>query len=269
MNLSALSLSFGEVILPQSNLSGEAATVEVTITNRRQGSFIGDLDLNLFSSVDDSRTSASDFLRDFLQTSQTISLDLDGKESTTITLNYDQVVNASPGAFHLIAELAEVGSDPLTEPGAIAEEILVSRPGTNVVIDWASAFLNATQVGQTLETAPPYQARNMGIVFPAIFDAVNLVESAQSSPQFESIFVDDLPQRFDPERASAEAAAIGAAFTTLTGIYEESLARLESVDDEAGIERIENVLQDLRQQRRSSLDELRQTERADGKSVRD
>ncbi|NJL83146.1 MAG: hypothetical protein HC890_09660, partial [Chloroflexaceae bacterium] len=255
MALASLGISFGDIILPQSNLNGEAATVEVTITNNGTAAVNETADLNLFSSVDDVRVSESDFIRDFLQTSEGVTLNLAPGASTTFTLDYDQVVNASPGSFYLIAELAEAGSDSSATAGVVAEAEHVSRPGTNVVIDWASAFLNATQVGQTLETAPPFQARNMGIVFPAIFDAINLIESVDN-PQFSSIFVDSLPEGFSADIASSEAAAVGAAFTTLDSIYEGSLARLTSVGDAAGVTRITNVLDNLEEQFDRSIQEL-------------
>ena len=144
--------------------------------------------------------------------SETVNLDFASQESRTASV-------VAPGAYYLLAE-----ADPNNaisednEDNNVASQF-ISTDGTDVVVDWNSTFLNAVQTSgadtygysdNEAGTIPPVVPRNGAVLQTAVYDAVNAFEE-----EFEPYSVDDEP----PEGASAEAAAVGAAYTALSELY--------------------------------------------------
>src|SRR6266545_7521857 len=82
----------------------------------------------------------------------------------------------------------------------------------DVITDWNTSALDAIR---NESTSPPLAARNLAIIHAAIFDAVNAIERT-----FD-------PYLFRPNPAagaSPEAAAVGAAYESLVGLYPSQTA---------------------------------------------
>jgi membrane-associated phospholipid phosphatase len=86
----------------------------------------------------------------------------------------------------------------------------------DVITDWNTLALAAIR---NESTAPPLAARNLAILHASIFDAVNAIE-----PTHESYFV----SLTAPPGASAEAAAVGAAYECLADLYPSQLASFDA-----------------------------------------
>lgn len=271
--LGNLTVEFGNVFLPDANVNGLQGTVSLRITNNGRSAITGPVTINLYASADDvldvrvnpvpgstDPVANVGFGRDALLTTVTPSIlgNIGAGETRTINVNYNQIVVGSPGAFYLIAEVDPNNTIAERNESDNLGTTAVSLPGTNVVLDWAAVTNNVVQEARILETAPPYQTRNHAIIQSAVFDAVNLIETAQGNAQYSSIFVDSLPPGLSAiaANASAEAAAAQAAFTALTAIYTDARDRLESVGDTAGVDRVNDVLGDLREQLTRSLAEI-------------
>ena len=93
---------------------------------------------------------------------------------------------------------------------------LALRVGANPVLDWNELLLNAFRAD---DSAPTLASRNLAILNTAIYDAVNSVESTHQ------------PYRFllQPSgEASAEAAAVGAAYAVAGLLYPEHQGQFEA-----------------------------------------
>src|SRR6266516_3983438 len=91
--------------------------------------------------------------------------------------------------------------------------------GADVVIEWNNLLLDAVR---NESTSPPLAARNMAIVHTAIYDAVNAIERTH-----EPYFVDLTA----PSGASAEAAAVGAAYECMANLYPSQIASFDAALD--------------------------------------
>ncbi|WP_319420267.1 vanadium-dependent haloperoxidase [Pleurocapsa sp. FMAR1] len=159
-----------------------------------------------------------------------------GEENTfTIDFASDDFRTASvvsPGAYNLIAEVkSDESSDQATQ--------FISSDGTDVVLDWNSTFLNAVQAEGKAEqdeglndnsttatipgVAPPVVARDGAILHTAIYQAVNALSDSPNGS------FSNLPSV--PEGASQEAAAVGAAYGTLTALFPEQKAVFDAQYD--------------------------------------
>lgn len=266
-----LSISFGEIITTPTFFPEEEGEVEVMITNNGHTRFSGSVELAIFASsnpildddLDDgdseddynvNEPGALDVLegldevlsdRNDTENVETLTVDaleLASGESETIALDFSspELRTASvvaPGLYFLLAEvdpnniIAESNEDNNVAAGE--DSAFISTDGTNVVLDWNSAYLNAVQASGvdaygfssegagTDGTIPPVVPRNGALLHTAIFDAVNAFEG-----EFQPFAVDLTP----PQGASPEAAAVGAAFTVLSSdeLYPEMLADFDA-----------------------------------------
>jgi hypothetical protein len=122
----------------------------------------------------------------------------------------------SPGAYYLFAEVDSSNIADSNEGNNQAKQF-ISTDGTDVVLDWNATLLNAIQAsgkGELGGTPPPIGARNQAIVHAAIFDAVNAIDRSYQ-PYLVNINASD--SRI--AGASAEAAAVEAAYQTLVELY--------------------------------------------------
>ena len=242
-----LSISFDQVVLPDTVDFGDEGQATLTVTNTGDTQFSGPLDVNLFISTDDNLDLEVDaeagqlFANDALLESVTENVELAPGEFRSFDLTYENNTSIiAPGAYNLIAEVNSVNSvNPLegnsaTDPNPLNNVVsqFVSAPNTDVVIDWNSTALNAIQAeGEAgREVLPTLGSRILAINSSAVFDAVNAFDQTLTSIQV------DLDA---PEGASVEAAAAGAAFRTLVellpgqqDVFEAQLERsLTEIDD--------------------------------------
>ena len=92
----------------------------------------------------------------------------------------------------------------------------VHRVRADAVTDWNA---NAEQAIITAAQGPPVQGRSLAIVHAAIYDAVNGIER-----NYTPYFVNE----WGPRGASAEAAAVQAAYTALLGLFPAQQATLDA-----------------------------------------
>lgn len=235
----------------------ERGTVTLTVTNQGDRQVNGPITLDLFASTDafldrtplnviddelgrvtnDERLEGTDEL---LGRVTNFAFNLAPGESTTLPLDFAQLEElrnpsvVSPGGYYLIAQIDSnnivVESNEfnnVTRPNtpSVPPPAFVSTEGTDVVLDWNSTFLNAVQFIATRPiTSPPFMAHDAAILHTAIFDAVNAFEDS-----YASYLVNDIDP---PQGASIEAAAVGAAYETLTRLYspERFLPLLEPLE---------------------------------------
>ena len=169
-------------------------------------------------------------------------------EASTFTIDFasndfQTASVVSPGAYHLIAEVDPNNNINESDESNNQAVQFISSDGTDVVLDWNSAFLNAVQaegkadiaaevkLGQddtTLDNisgvAPPIEARDGAILHTAIYDAVYAL-----SDDPRSSGIAQLPDT--PAKASQEAAAVGAAHTILSELFPEQQATFEAQRD--------------------------------------
>src|SRR5262245_28500104 len=91
-----------------------------------------------------------------------------------------------------------------------------SFASADVVLDWNVIALKTTA---SARFNPPLEARNLAIVHAAVFDAVNAI-TAEAPPYGVRIPA--------PHKASAEAAAIAAAYAVLAQLYPEQQSILDA-----------------------------------------
>ncbi|BAZ20134.1 putative phosphoesterase [Kalymmatonema gypsitolerans NIES-4073] len=217
----------------------DQGTVTVTVTNQGDQQVNGPITLDLFASTDpflnrvplnviddelgrvtnDERLEGTDEL---LGRVTNFAFNLAPGESTTLTLDFatEELRNpsvVSPGAYYLIGQIDsnnivvendETNNVTRLDTPSVPPPAFVSTEGTDVVLDWNSTFLNAVQFVATRPiTSPPFVARNAAIVHTAIYDAVTN----------------------KPEGVSVEAAAVGAAYQTLTSLFSPAELLLEDI----------------------------------------
>lgn len=249
-----LRVQFGEIEQAPSTYPDKQGRVQVTITNDGNES-LTDGSLNLYASNDgeldlDNLNTNDDYLEgtelnslkgtdELLGTLEGI--DLAAGESRTIDIDFagEEFTNpsvVSPGVYNLgavidpnnaVAEIDENNNQAI-EP--------VSPDGTDAVLDWNSVFLNASETQGKLDAAngvqftedtvpgeaPPIQARDAAILGIAQYEAINAISAINGG---ESPYLDD--SITPPEGASAEAAAVGAAYQVLTTLFPEQADTFE------------------------------------------
>lgn len=217
----------------------DRGTVTITVTNQGDRQVNGPITFDLFASTDsvldrvplnilDDRLEGKDELLGRV-TNQAFNL-APGR-STTLTLDFARLDElrtpsvVSPGAYYLIGQIDSNNIVVENDETNNTSSAFVSTDGTDVVLDWNSTFLNATQFLATRPlTSPPFQAHDAAILHTAIFDAVNAFED-----RFTPYQVGDIDP---PEGASIEAAAVGAAYQTLISLFSPGRFLVEQISGE-------------------------------------
>jgi hypothetical protein len=246
-----LTVQFSSVEQVPGTLPDEQGRVQVTISNNGNDS-LSNGSLNLYASTDgqldlDNLNSNDDRIEgtelnalkgtdELLGTLEGINLA--ANESQTFTLDFasEEFRNpsvVSPGAYNLIATV-----DPNNAVAEIDETNnqaidAVSVDGTDAILDWNSVFLNASQAKGVLDRqngvlltedtvpgeAPPVQGRDAAILSISQYEAVSAINGG------ESVYLDG--SITPPEGASAEAAAVGAAYQVLATLFPEQASTFE------------------------------------------
>ena len=244
--MSDLTVEFGNIIETPTVFPEEQGELEITVTNQGDEDVTG-ANLNLYASTDSvldnndlnvigdtiegTEIEKIDGLDELLGTISGVNLAAGETSTFTIDFASDDFRTASvvsPGAYNLIAEV-DADNDSNQENNQAVEPIA----SDDVVLVWNSVFLNAVQAegkadlaaGVDLEenqdsiegitgVAPPIEARDGAILHLAIYDAVFALSD---DPRSSGIV--ELPDT--PEGASQQAAAVGAAYTVLSGLFPE------------------------------------------------
>lgn len=215
-----LQVGFQSIDLPDTIEFGDSGIARVTITNQGMNAVNRPVTVNLVISTDETLDRITpttlvdgqeDLKNDGLLAKFTQNVNLLPGQSTTFEIPYQNLTSVvSPGGYHLIAEV-----DPLFQSsGNKTVSQHVSAPGTDVVIDWMSTFLNAVQEdpesGDPVGSAPPEGTRAAALMSAAIYDTVNA---------FSQTHVPYLVNQVAPTGASLEAAVAGAAHYVLSLLY--------------------------------------------------
>ena len=225
-----LSVSFDSITLPESISFGAEGSVTLEITNTSKHDFSGPFHVDLFISTDDDQDSESDLRNDGLLNKVELDVDLAAGESTTVTIDYENLSSVvAPGAYHL---LAGISGGPLTSE-------LVSAPDSNSVLTWHATALNAIQEFGEVDNdstgigiEPTVGSRGLAIIQTSVFNAVNAF-----SGTFE--FYEDLNPGTPATGVSEDAAVAGAAVTALAsvlpGTEDLSSAIVSQLEDTLGL----------------------------------
>lgn len=224
---SDFSVQFGEILETPTIFPDEQGKVNVTITNQGDTETSEPVNFNLYASTDkaldksplntlgDPRGS-SDRLEGTDELLGTQTLNLEPGESQTITIDFASpefrtASVVSPGAYYLIGEVTPDNASGNADGSTYTPQLITQG---DVVIQWNSIALNAIQTGGKNgdPTPPPIGARNQAIVHAAIYDAINAIDGS-----YEPYLVD----MDAPAGASIEAAAVGAAYKTLSELYKD------------------------------------------------
>ncbi|MGA9377616.1 MAG: hypothetical protein WBV73_02345 [Phormidium sp.] len=225
----SLQVGFQSINLPQTIDFGADGTARVTVTNQGSNTVNRPVTVNLYISTDETIDRVTpetlvdgqeDLQNDGLLAKVTQNVNLLPGQSTTFEIPYQNLTSVvSPGGYHLIAEV-----DPLFQSsGNQTVSQHVSAPGTDVVIDWMSTFLNAVQEdpesGDPVGSAPPEGTRAAALMSAAIYDTVNA---------FEKTHKPYLVDQTAPVGASKEAAVAGAAHYVLSLLYPTETAQINA-----------------------------------------
>jgi hypothetical protein len=223
-----LSVKFGNILSTPTIFPDEQGKLQVIVTNQGNAQTKGPISLNLYASTDAALDDAPlNTLNDALEGTDELlgsrsirNLNLAPGASQTVTVDFASSAFrtpsvVSPGAYYLIAEVDP--NNTITESNETnnGANQFISTDGTDVVLDWNATLLNAIQaVASRPETSPPFGVRNQAIVHAAIYDAVNAIDRSHK-PYLVNI------DASDPliAGASAEAAAVEAAYQTLVNLY--------------------------------------------------
>lgn len=224
-----LQVGFQSINLPQTIDFGADGTARVTVTNQGMNAVNRPVTVNLYISTDETIDRVTptilvdgqeDLKNDGLLAKVTQNVNLLPGQSTTFEIPYQNLTSVvSPGGYHLIAEV-----DPLLQSSTNKTvSQYVSAPGTDVVIDWMSTFLNAVQEdpesGDPVGSAPPEGTRAAALLSAAIYDTVNA---------FEKTYKPYLVDRTAPINASKEAAVAGAAHYILSLLYPSEAVQIDA-----------------------------------------
>ncbi len=228
-----LSIRFKTIQLPDTVEFEDTGRARVTVTNTGDRPINQPVTVNLIISTDETLDRQTpntlvdgqdDLKNDGFLATVTRNVRLKPGESATFDIDYKNLTSVvSQGAYRLIAEV-----DPLNQikEGCESNNItsrLVSAPGTDVVLDWVSTFLNAAQEdpesGDPVGSGPPEGSRNFALLSAAIYDTVNA---------FDRDYTPYLVDRNAPVGASLEAAVAGAASTVLATLYPNEAAAIST-----------------------------------------
>ncbi|OKH32940.1 hypothetical protein NIES2119_24700 [[Phormidium ambiguum] IAM M-71] len=224
-----LQVGFESIDLPDTIDFGDSGIARVTVTNQGMNTVNRPVTVNLVISTDETIDRATpttlvdgqeDLKNDGLLAKVTQNVNLLPGQSTTFEIPYQNLTSVvSPGGYHLLAEV-----DPLSQSsGNKTVSQFVSAPGTDVVIDWMSTFLNAVQEdpesGDPVGSAPPEGTRAAALLSAAIYDTVNA---------FEKTHKPYLVDQTAPLNASKEAAVAGAAHYVLSLLYPTEVAQINA-----------------------------------------
>lgn len=240
-----LRVQFADIEQAPETFPGEQGRVQVTITNDGNES-LTDGSLNLYASTDreldlDNLDTNDDYIEgtelealqgtdEYLGTLDGI--DLAAGESSTVTIDFatEEFTNpsvVSPGQYNLIAQVDPDNTVAELDENNNQAVQSVSADGTDAVLYWNSVFLNAVQTQGKLDAingvefsddtipgeAPPFEARDAAIFGISQYEAINAINGGESQYLDGSIT--------PPEGASAEAAAVGAAYQVLATLFPE------------------------------------------------
>jgi hypothetical protein len=237
-----LQVKFSNVEQTPGIFPDEQGKIQINISNHGNQS-VTDASVNLYASTDaeldqDNLNTMSDRLEgtdinalkgtdELLGTLDGINLAANASRTFTIDFTSEDFRTPSvvaPGAYNLFAEVDP--NETITEVNENNNQAIqfISNEGTDAIIDWNSVFLNVVQTKGKLDqrnevkltdstvpgVAPPLQANQTAILNLAMYEAVNAISGDDSS--YLSGLMPD---------ASAEAAAVGAAFRVLSTLYPE------------------------------------------------
>ncbi|MEL6912849.1 MAG: hypothetical protein AAFO85_22095, partial [Cyanobacteria bacterium J06598_4] len=150
-----LSLEIEGTTLPESATElGSPGSVDVMITNEGDKTLDGTIDLNLYVSSDKKINTrvlpltGKEVQDGLLTTLEDVDMSgLEPGDSKTVTVDYENITSfVPPGSQFLIAEIEEEslgeGQDVVSENNS--DDVLVSLPGTDVVLDWQTVGANLT-----------------------------------------------------------------------------------------------------------------------------
>ena len=219
---------FGSIELPETIEFADQGRVQIIVRNKGKAIASGPMTVKLYISTD-----ANIDVNDRVLVSQVKNLNLRPGRSSTFNLEYENnTAVVAPGAYHLIAK---IDSENLISEGSETNNTinkLVSAPHTDVIIDWNATALNAIQAegeaGRGI--APTTGTRLLSIFSVAVYDAVNAFQKKYKPYNF---------QGNAPDKASLEAAAVGAAYRVLSvmiprqiGAFNEQLRKcLQEIQD--------------------------------------
>ena len=244
-----LTVEFGNIIETPTVFPEEQGKLEITVTNQGDEDVTGatlklyastdtvldDDDLNIIGdTIEGTDIEKLDGTDELLGTISGVNLAANEEDTLIIDFTSEDFRTASvvsPGAYNLIAEV-DADNDSNQDNDTAVQPI----SSDDVVLVWNSVFLNAVQAegkadiaaGVELENdensiesitgvAPPIEARDGAILHTAIYDAVYAL-----SDDPRSTGIVELPDA--PAGASQEAAAVGAAYTVLSGLFPEQQA---------------------------------------------
>lgn len=191
--------------LPDTIEFGDLGRVEVKLINRGNVIAQGPVRIKLWLSTDGNVDQ-----NDVLLTTKVSRINLAAGKSTNVLLKYKNLTSAvAPGSYRLVAEIDTNNKISEGNENNNLTSQLVSAPGTDVVIDWNAAALNAIQAeGEAGRGIPPTTgSRLLAIMSTAIYDTVNAFMQTHNAYAVD---------RVAPTNASLEAAVAGAAHQILT-----------------------------------------------------
>ena len=146
--------------------------------------------------------------------SQTLTIDFAGSEFRTASV-------VSPGLYYLFASVEPGNNVSDSNRSNNTSSQLITQG--DVVIQWNSILLNAIQAsgkGDATGTPPPIGARDQAIVHAAIYDAVNAIDRSHNS------YLVNISAS-EAAGASQEAAAVEAAYQTLSALFPKQKATFD------------------------------------------
>ncbi|MEO1339633.1 MAG: vanadium-dependent haloperoxidase, partial [Cyanobacteria bacterium J06635_13] len=219
--------------LPESATElGSPGSVDVLITNEGDKTLDGTIDLNLYVSSDKKINTrvlpltGKEVQDGLLTTLEDVDMSgLEPGDSKTVTVDYENITSfVPPGSQFLIAEIEEEslgeGQDVVSENNS--DDVLVSLPGTDVVLDWQTVGANLTTNQFLFDklpdvgAAPPQGTRAGALLSASMFNAF-----AGVTGEFDPYAIDLDAIEMSPEGASVEAAIAGASATVLSELYPE------------------------------------------------
>ncbi|MEL7009213.1 MAG: vanadium-dependent haloperoxidase [Cyanobacteria bacterium J06588_4] len=231
--LGDLSLEIEGTTLPESATElGSPGSVDVMITNEGDKTLDGTIDLNLYVSSDKKINTrvlpltGKEVQDGLLTTLEDVDMSgLEPGDSKTVTVDYENITSfVPPGSQFLIAEIEEEslgeGQDVVSENNS--DDVLVSLPGTDVVLDWQTVGANLTTNQFLFDelvdvgAAPPQGTRAGALLSASMFNAF-----AGVTGEFDPYAIDLDAIEMSPEGASVEAAIAGASATVLSELYPE------------------------------------------------